>query len=114
MTNRAADADYMPVLHIDVYGTIGALFGNNNYAAMADYLAKLEELAKPFHLRIEGPMDCDCDRETQMEALAGLTAELDRRGIQRGAGGRRMVQHPGGHQALRRPQGRPHGPDQDP
>lgn len=74
--------DYTPVLHIDVYGTIGALFGNNNYAAMADYLAKLEELAKPLHLRIEGPMDCDCDRETQLEALAGLTAELDRRGIQ--------------------------------
>ncbi len=33
-------------VHIDVYGTIGALYGNNNYAAMADYLAKLEELAK--------------------------------------------------------------------
>ena len=76
------DESYSPVLHIDVYGTIGAAFGNNNYAAMADYLAKLEETAKPFHLRIEGPMDCDCDRETQLEALAALTAELDRRGIQ--------------------------------
>lgn len=79
---KRADPNYNPVLHIDVYGTIGALFGNNNYAAMADYLAQLEELAKPLHLRIEGPMDCDCDRQTQMEALAGLTAELDRRGIQ--------------------------------
>lgn len=79
---KRADPNYAPVLHIDVYGTIGALFGNNNYAAMADYLARLEELAKPLHLRIEGPMDCDCDRQTQMEALAGLTAELDRRGIQ--------------------------------
>lgn len=76
------DEHYAPVLHIDVYGTIGAAFGNHNYAAMADYLAVLEQTAKPFHLRIEGPMDCDCDRETQMEALAGLTAELDRRGIQ--------------------------------
>ena len=76
------DESYLPVFHIDVYGTIGAAFGNNNYAAMADYLAKLEETAKPFHLRIEGPMDCDCDRETQLEALAALTAELDRRGIQ--------------------------------
>ena len=76
------DESYSPVLHIDVYGTIGAAFGHNNYAAMADYLAKLEETAKPFHLRIEGPMDCDCDRETQLEALAALTAELDRRGIQ--------------------------------
>lgn len=76
------DESYSPVLHIDVYGTIGAAFGNNNYAAMADYLAKLEETAKPFHLRIEGPMDCDCDRETQLEAMAALTAELDRRSIQ--------------------------------
>ena len=75
------DADYLPVLHIDCYGTIGQIFGNNNYTAMADYLAKLEQIAKPFHLRIEGPMDCDCDRATQLEALAGLTAELDRRGI---------------------------------
>ncbi len=75
------DEDYNPVLHIDCYGTIGQIYGNNNYTAMADYLAKLEQIAKPFHLRIEGPMDCDCDRATQLTALAGLTAELDRRGI---------------------------------
>ena len=79
--SQRTDDSYNPVLHIDVYGTIGAAFGNNNYKAMADYLAKLEELAKPFHLRIEGPMDCDCDRETQIEAMAGLTKELDARGI---------------------------------
>ena len=79
--NFRHDDSYNPVLHIDCYGTIGQIFGNNNYTAMADYLAKLEEIAKPFHLRIEGPMDCDCDRATQLTALAGLTAELDRRGI---------------------------------
>jgi len=75
------DPSYNPVMHIDVYGTIGAAFGNTNYKEMADYLAKLEEIAKPFHLRIEGPMDCDVDVETQMKALAGLTKELDDRGI---------------------------------
>ena len=74
------DESYLPVFHIDVYGTIGAAFGNNNYKAMADYIEELGRIAKPFHLRIEGPMDCDCDRETQIEALAGLTAELDARG----------------------------------
>ncbi len=78
---KRVDPSYAPVLHIDVYGTIGAVYGNNNYPAMADYLARLEEIAKPFHLRIEGPMDCDTDRETQLNALAGLTAELDARGI---------------------------------
>lgn len=74
------DESYLPVFHIDVYGTIGASFGNNNYEAMADYIEELGKIAKPFHLRIEGPMDCDCDRETQMVALSGLTAELDKRG----------------------------------
>ena len=79
LANRQSE-DYLPVFHIDVYGTIGAAFGNNNYKAMADYIEELGRIAKPFHLRIEGPMDCDCDRETQIEALAGLTAELDSRG----------------------------------
>ena len=79
LANRTNEA-YAPVFHIDVYGTIGAIFGNNNYVGMADYIEKLGEIAKPFKLRIEGPMDCDCDRETQMTALAGLTAELDKRG----------------------------------
>ena len=79
--NNRQDESYNPVMHIDVYGTIGAAFGNTNYKEMADYLAKLEEIAKPFHLRIEGPMDCDVDVETQMKALAGLTKELDDRGI---------------------------------
>ena len=79
LANRESE-DYLPVFHIDVYGTIGAAFGNNNYAAMADYIEKLGQIAKPFHLRIEGPMDCDSDRESQVVALAGLTAELDKRG----------------------------------
>ena len=71
---------YMPVMHIDVYGTIGGAFGNHNYTKMADYIMELEQIAKPFHLRIEGPMDCDVDVPTQMKALAALTAELDARG----------------------------------
>ncbi len=74
------DESYNPVFHIDVYGTIGAAFGNDNYKGMADYIAKLEKLAAPFHLRIEGPMDVE-DREKQMLALKALTAELDARGI---------------------------------
>ena len=75
-----ADESYAPVLHIDVYGTIGQAFGDDNFVAMADYLAVLEETAKPFHLRIEGPMDAG-EREKQMLCLKGLREELDRRGI---------------------------------
>lgn len=79
LKNRTEDT-YNPILHIDVYGTIGLIFGNNNVKAMAEYICTLGEAAKPFHLRIEGPMDCDSDRETQIEALSALTRELDERG----------------------------------
>ena len=72
--------DYKPTLHIDVYGTIGMAFGVNNYKEMADYIATLVEAAKPYKLRIEGPMDAE-EREAQMLALKGLTAEVDARGI---------------------------------
>lgn len=71
--------NYSPVFHIDVYGTIGVAF-NYDINKMAEYLGQLEEAAKPFHLRIEGPMDVE-HRERQMEALRDLTAELDKRNI---------------------------------
>jgi len=71
--------DYNPIFHIDVYGTIGVAFDCDT-KAMADYIATLEEAAKPFKLRIEGPMDVE-HRERQMEALGELTAELDNRNI---------------------------------
>ena len=71
--------DYMPIFHIDVYGTMGVAF-DQDINKQADLLAELEEAAKPFHLRIEGPMDLE-EREGTVEALSALTAELDRRGI---------------------------------
>ena len=80
ISTKAPHQGYKPVLHIDVYGTIGMVFGNSNYRAMADYLKTLEEAARPYHLRIEGPMDSG-SREAQMKDLAGLTALLDREGI---------------------------------
>ena len=73
------DDNYMPIFHIDVYGTIGVIF-DQDIQKQADYLATLEEAAKPFHLRIEGPMDLE-EREATVNALSELTAELDKRGI---------------------------------
>ncbi|MDR2110185.1 MAG: methylaspartate ammonia-lyase [Spirochaetaceae bacterium] len=72
------DGTYTPVLHLDVYGTIGQVFDNDNHA-MADYLESLAGAAEPFRLRIEGPMDME-DRERQMRALAALTRLVDERG----------------------------------
>ena len=79
LTRRTSEA-YNPIIHIDVYGTIGLAFGNNNYEAMADYMAELEKAAAPLKLRIEGPMDVE-NRQGQMEALRDLCALLDQRGI---------------------------------
>lgn len=70
--------EYMPIFHIDVYGTIGELL-NDEIKAMADYLQTLEEAAKPYTLRIEGPMDVG-GRQEQMEAMRDLRAELEARG----------------------------------
>ena len=78
--SHRTNENYNPVFHIDVYGTIGAAMGNHEYKKMADYIEELGKIAKPLHLRIEGPMDCDSTREEQIEALSALTAELDARG----------------------------------
>ena len=71
---------YDPVFHIDVYGTIGVAFDYDT-DKMANYFKQLEEAAKPFHLRIEGPMDVE-ERQKQMEALRDLRKELEKRDIQ--------------------------------
>ncbi|MCL2368222.1 MAG: methylaspartate ammonia-lyase [Oscillospiraceae bacterium] len=74
------DENYCPILHIDVYGTLGQIFGDENFTAMADYLETLAQAADPFLLRIEGPMDVE-ERERQMHCLRALTALIDERGI---------------------------------
>jgi methylaspartate ammonia-lyase len=72
--------DYQPVLHIDVYGTIGLAF-KGNIDQMVEYFKKLEQAAAPLKLRIEGPMDVE-EREAQMKALTELTAKLHEQKIQ--------------------------------
>ena len=46
---------------------------------MTTYLMELEEIAKPFAIRIEGPVDAG-NKEDTMIALRDITAELERRG----------------------------------
>lgn len=77
MTLRTSES-YLPVLHIDVYGTIGIAFDCDN-DKMADYIMELEKQAEPLTLRIEGPMDVE-HREKQCEALSKLTRTLGERG----------------------------------
>mgnify|MGYP004534730159 CR=1 FL=1 len=35
------------------------IFGNENHEKIADYLGHLGEIAKPYKLRIEGPVDME-------------------------------------------------------
>ena len=71
------DNGYNPVIHIDVYGTIGTAF-NGDIKKITDYLLNLEKAAGGLLLRIEGPVDMG-EREAQGYALAQLTHEIDKR-----------------------------------
>ncbi|SMD00752.1 methylaspartate ammonia-lyase [Sporomusa malonica] len=72
-------ADYAPVLHIDVYGTIGLAF-KNDVERMVEYFRQLEKAAAPLKLRIEGPVDVE-EREKQIEVLAEITSRLHKEHI---------------------------------
>ena len=76
--NWRTKPEYMPIFHIDVYGTIGIAF-NNDVEKMTSYMIELEEAAKPFHIRIEGPVDSG-NREDTMRYLRDLRAALEARG----------------------------------
>lgn len=73
-----AREDYNPIFHIDVYGTIGLAF-NNDVDKMFNYLLEVEKNAKPFRIRIEGPVDTG-DREGTMQLEKALTEKLDAAG----------------------------------
>lgn len=73
------DNNFMPVIHIDVYGTIGIAFAYDN-DKIIEYFEKLAEAAKPLKLRIEGPTDME-ERTKQMESLRELTKRVDEKGI---------------------------------
>lgn len=75
----STDKSYSPILHFDVYGTIGSAF-NNDIDRMAGYFKEIEEASKPYKVRIEGPMDME-EREAQMLALKKLREVLEEREI---------------------------------
>ena len=70
---------YHPTIHIDVYGTLGIVF-NNDAEVIANYVGELAEIAKPFHLRVEGPVDMG-EKMAQIKALADITRIMDEKGI---------------------------------
>jgi methylaspartate ammonia-lyase len=69
---------YRPRIHLDLYGTLGDLFGSN-LDGLTDFLARLGDAAKPFDLMIESPVIA-VSREAQIETLGKLKAGLRARG----------------------------------
>lgn len=74
-----SESSYEPILHIDVYGTIGQAF-ENDLMRIADYLKELAEEARPFKLRIEGPVDME-NRMDQLQTLKKLRRILKEKEI---------------------------------
>jgi len=66
---------YSPILHFDVYGTLGLAF-KNDLEKIAVFLKTVEEAARPFSVRVEGPVDVG-EREAQINALAALRKLLE-------------------------------------
>ncbi len=69
---------YKPAIHIDVYGTLSVVF-DNDLEAIADYMSELGEIAKPYQLRVEGPVDMDAKKE-QIEALSKIRTLMEENG----------------------------------
>ncbi len=72
------DPQYAPVLHFDVYGTIGIAFARST-TKIASYLQRLEAAAAPFAVRIEQPVDAG-STDAQIDAMARLRESLRARG----------------------------------
>lgn len=73
-----SNASYNPVLHLDVYGTIGLIF-NLDTEKIADYLAGLQKDAQDFRLYIEGPVDVE-EKARQIETLKSIKDHLTKKG----------------------------------
>jgi len=77
--SKRSSETYAPILHLDVYGTLGIIF-DMDLQKIADYLRVAQERAHPFKLRIEGPMDVE-EKKQQIHQLALLTKMLDKANI---------------------------------
>jgi methylaspartate ammonia-lyase len=79
---ETGDTDsYDPRFHVDVYGTLGEIFGPPyDRAEVVDYFADLESAAGDYDLSVEGPMDAG-GRAEQIHALGELRDGLADAGV---------------------------------
>jgi methylaspartate ammonia-lyase len=74
------DPDYRPRIHLDVYGTLGELFGGE-IDAIAVYLSELEAAVQPHELLLESFVIAE-SRAGQIETFCALRSALARQGSQ--------------------------------
>ncbi|MGW2651438.1 methylaspartate ammonia-lyase [Streptomyces sp. NPDC001393] len=73
------DSDYRPVVHLDVYGTIGRIC-DGDLGRMKTYLGRLLAAAAPLRLRLEDPVSAG-DAVSSREAMGQLVAFIDAEGL---------------------------------
>jgi methylaspartate ammonia-lyase len=71
------DRDYLPRIHLDVYGTLSELFGAD-VDAIAGYLGRLEAAVKPHELLVESFVIA-ASREAQIDAFRALRSAIAQR-----------------------------------
>jgi methylaspartate ammonia-lyase len=73
------DRDYRPRIHLDVYGTLGELFGAD-VDAIAGYLGRLEVAVEPHELLVESFVIAP-SRAAQIDAFRALRSAMAQRGL---------------------------------
>ena len=71
---KLSTSAHTPVLHLDVYGTLGLIF-DQDAKRVADYIAGLQDDAGKLDLYIEGPVDAG-SKDAQISELGKITSHL--------------------------------------
>jgi methylaspartate ammonia-lyase len=76
---KLTNNSYQPMLHYDLYGTIGMKFGDH-FEKIVSYLKSLAETASPYQLRLEDPIIMP-DRDSQIGRMKRLKDVLREKGL---------------------------------
>jgi len=76
---QLAGSEFKPVLHFDLYATLGLKF-KCSIPKMVEWLRRTEKILSPYHLIIEEPVDMG-SRDAQIEFMAALKAAKDAKGL---------------------------------
>jgi methylaspartate ammonia-lyase len=68
------DVNYHPILHFDLYGTLGLAL-DNDIEQMVGYLRQLEDVATPFELYVEDPVHLPTQAE-HIEIMSKLRTQI--------------------------------------